>query len=82
MTGMIFSILFFAIPVLILVFLGICIFRYVSAKKQNKKVPDTISPQELQTRKAMLVTAAIITGVLLAVVIGFIALLYLAVAFM
>ena len=32
MTGMIFGILFFAIPVLILVFLGICIFRYVSAK--------------------------------------------------
>ncbi len=79
---LIYDILFFAIPVVLLTFLGISIYRYVSAKKKNAKDPETFSPSEMKTRKIVLIIASVLAGVFLVIVIGFIALLFMAVAFM
>lgn len=82
MLGTIYDILFFAIPAIILVLLGVSIYRYVSAKNKNKQAPGTFSPTEMKNRKMWLIIASVIVGVLAAVVIGFMALMFMAVAFM
>ena len=78
----IYDILFFAIPAIIIALLGVSIYRYVSAKRKNKLTPGTVSAEEMKKRKILLIVSAIIAGALVIVVIGFIALLFLAVAFM
>ena len=77
-----YDILFFAIPAIIIALLGVSIYRYVSAKRKNKLTPGTVSAEEMKKRKILLIVSAIIAGALVIVVIGFIALLFLAVAFM
>lgn len=79
---LVYDILFFAIPAVLLTLLGISIYRYVSAKKKNQKTPGAFSPNVLITRKIIMIITAVITGVLLIIVIGFILLLLFAVAFM
>ncbi len=79
---LIYDILFFAIPIALLIFLGISIYRYVSARKRNARNPGTFSPSEMKTRKIILIIVSVLAGVFLAIVIGFIALLFMAVAFM
>ncbi len=74
--------LFFTIPVVLLTFWGISIYRYVSAKKRNSKDPETFSPSEMKTRKIVLIIASILAGVFIVIVIGFIVLLFSAIAFM
>ncbi len=76
------DILFFAIPIIIFAFLGISIYRYASAVRKNAKIPDSFSQSEITKRKIILIVSAIIAGVFLAVVVGFIVLIYLAVAYM
>ena len=77
-----YDILFFAIPAIIIALLGVSIYRYVSAKRKNKLTPGTFSDEEMKKRKIWLIVSAIIAGALVIVVIGFIALLFMAVAFM
>ncbi len=79
---LIIDLLFFAIPILLLSFLGISIYRYISAKRQNAKAPDTFSSNELKTRKLLLIISAVLTAVFVTIVVGFVALLFLAVAYM
>ncbi|MBR7161495.1 MAG: hypothetical protein IKD07_03680 [Clostridia bacterium] len=74
--------LFFAIPIGTLFFFGISLYRYLSARKANKKNPGTVSEEEIKKRKLLLIVACVIAGVLVAVVIGFIALLFMAIAYM
>lgn len=76
------SILLYATPIIFLVLFGISLYRYISAKKKNKVAPDTFSNSEIQKRKIMLIVMSVIAGVITVIVIGFIALLYMAVAFM
>ena len=79
---MLYDILFFGIPAVLFVLFGVSLYRYKTAKEENKQNPDTYSPEEMKKRKMMLIIASVIAGVLVAVVIGFIALLFMAVAFM
>ena len=79
---LIYNILFFAIPTIFLVLFGLSLYRYLSAKKANKKVPGTFSDEEMKKRKLFLIALSIVAGVLAVVVIGFLALLFMAVAFM
>ena len=79
---LIYNTLFFAIPTILIVLFGFSLYRYISAKKQNKVVPGTFSDDEIRKRKIWLIVSAIIAGALAVVVIGFIALLFMAVAFM
>lgn len=79
---MLYDILFFGIPAILLLLFGISLYRYTSAKKENREQPGTHSPEEMKKRKLLLIVLSVIAGVLVAVVIGFIALLFMAVAFM
>lgn len=76
------DLLFFGIPAAAGVFFAISLYRYISAKKQNKRDPGCIRPGELKKRKMLLLAASVILGVFLLVVVGFATLLFMAVAFM
>ena len=79
---LLYDILFFSIPIILIALFGISVYRYVSAKKQNKAAPGTFSDAEIKKRKIILIVLSVVTGVLAAIVIGFIVLLFMAVAFM
>lgn len=79
---LLYDIFFFAIPIILIALFGVSLYRYISAKKQNKAVPGTFSDAEIRKRKIMLIALSIIAGVLAVIVLGFIALLFMAVAFM
>lgn len=79
---MFYDILFFGIPAVLFVLFGVSLYRYKTAKEENKQNPGAYSPEEMKKRKLMLIIASVIAGVLVAVVIGFIALMFMAVAFM
>lgn len=70
--------LFWAVPLGAIAFFIVSLILYLRAKRQ----PDSVSREKLKTRKFLLVVSSVIAGVLAAVVIGFIALMFLAVAFM
>lgn len=74
--------LYFAIPVAAILFFIVSLCLFLSARKQNKLQPGSVSAQTLRKRKIMLIVSSVIAGVLAAIVIAFIALLYMAVAFM
>ena len=74
--------LYFAIPVAAILFFIVSLCLFLSARKQNKQQPGSVSAQTLKKRKIMLIVSSVIAGVLAAIVIVFIALLYMAVAFM
>lgn len=74
--------LYFAIPIAAILFFIVSLCLFLSARKQNKQQPGSVSAQTLRKRKIMLIVSSVIAGVLAAIVIAFIALLYMAVAFM
>ena len=76
-----FIFLFFAIPTISVVAFGVSLYRYLSAKK-NKLSPGTLSAEDMTKRKTSLIVFAIITGILVAMVVGIIVLLFTAIAFM
>lgn len=82
MADMIFGVLLFGVPTLSLALFFISLYRYVSAKRKNKRTPDAFSEAEIGARKMMLVIFSVISGVLLSILIGLTVLLCLAVAFM
>ena len=74
--------LYFAIPVSAVIFFVVSLCQYVSAKKQNKRQPGSVSPQIVKSRRIRLILSSVIAGVLVTVVLAFTALLFMAVAFM
>ena len=74
--------LYFAIPVAAIIFFVVSLCLYLSAKKQNKLQPGSVSTQTLISRKTMLIVSSVIAGVLVVVFLAFVALLFMAVAFM
>lgn len=81
-TSLIFSFLFSVIPGCVLTFFIVSLARYLTAKHKNKQSPDTYAPEDIRRRLIMLIVSSIMLGILVAVVIGFIALMFMAVAFM
>jgi len=79
---MFYYILFYAIPAGVLAFFIISLARYLTAKHKNKQVPNSYSPEDIRRRLIMLIVSSIMLGVLVAVIIGIIALMFMAVAFM
>ncbi|MBE6677212.1 MAG: hypothetical protein E7597_00245 [Ruminococcaceae bacterium] len=79
---LLFDVLFLAIPIALIVLLGVSLYHYLYAKKQNKTEPGTFSDGEIKKRKITLIILSVIAGVFAAIVIGFIALMFMAVAFM
>ena len=78
----VYSIILYSIPVIIVVLFGICLYRYISAKNQNKNAPGTFPPEEILRRKIFLILASIALGIVVAVVLGFIVLMYMVIAYM
>lgn len=77
-----YDIVFFGVPVMLLVAFGISLERYIAAKKQNKRVPGIFPPEEIKKRKILLIALSVVLGVLAAIVIGLLVLLSMAVAYM
>ncbi len=77
-----YEMLFFSIPIASIVLLIISIYRYISAKKQNKAVPNTYSHDEIKKRRIMLIVMSVIVAVVVTIVVGFMLLLFSALAHM
>ena len=76
------SILYYLIPAAAITFFVGSLISYFIAKKKNKQVPGTYSAEQMNTRKICLIASSVIAGLLLIVVLAFIGLLMMAVAFM
>lgn len=74
--------LFYIIPLALAASLLLSLHRYFSAKSKNKKNPGTYSPEEMGKRKLIMCVCVTITAILAAIALGFMGLLFLAVAFM
>jgi len=74
--------LYYIIPAAALIFFGVSLFRYLHAKHKNRHTPGTYSDEQLKTQKICLIVSSVIAGILAVVVLAFIGLLMLAVAFM
>ena len=82
MLSYIISALYYIIPAAALIFFGISLFRYCYAKHKNKRTPGTYSEEQMKSRKIFLIVSSVIAGILAVVVLAFIGLLMMAVAFM
>lgn len=76
MVGFLYSLIVTLLPLGTIVFFIVSLVRYVSGKKAG------YAEAEMKRRKVLLVVSAILMGVLVASVIGIIALLYMAIAYM
>ena len=72
----------FGLPIAAEAFLGISIFRFISAKVKNKRVPYSYTDKQIKTRLILLIASAAIFLTLMAVIIGFIILLFSSIAYM
>lgn len=68
--------LFFGLPLAAVVFFVVSLVRYIRAKKCG------IDAEKLKEHRILLIVSSVIAGVLLAVVVGFVTLLMMAIAFM
>ena len=82
MLSYIISGLYYIIPIGAVLFFCISLFRYLHAKHKNKRTPGTYSDAKLKSRKICLIVSSVIAGILAVVVVSFIGLLMMAVAFM
>ncbi len=74
-----FAFLFFIIPLLLIGLWISSLLRYTSAKKD---APGTHTEKEIKKRKLIFILLSVVTGVVVAIVIGFMALMLMAVAYM
>ncbi len=82
MSDFVYIFLFYVIPIAIVAFFGVSLFRYIYAKIKNKKIPGTYQDREIKNRLILLILSSVMAGALVAIVIGFIILLSLAIAYM
>jgi len=82
MLSYIISILYYLIPAAAVLFFVISLSLYREAKHRNKIAPGTYSDEQIKTRKICLIISSVIAGALVVVVLAFIFLLMMAVAFM
>jgi len=82
MLSYIISALYYIIPAAALLFFIVSLARYRKANHQNKIAPGTYSPEQIRSRKICLIISSVIAGMMAAVVLAFMGLLMMAVAFM
>lgn len=82
MMGLLLMELIYLIPFAAIVFFIVSLCSFVGAGKQYKAEPTEINEQKKNSTKTLLIVASVIMGVLLLVVIGFMVLMYTAVAYM
>lgn len=76
------ELLFFGVPIAAVLFFGVSLWRFLSAKGANKKAPGTYTEKQLGALRLVLILASVIAGVICAIVVGFICLMFMAVAYM
>ncbi len=76
------ELLFFGVPIAAVLFFGVSLWRFLSAKGANKKAPGTYTEKQLAALRLVLILASVIAGVICVIVVGFICLMFMAVAFM
>ncbi len=74
--------LYYGIPVAAVVFFLVTLILHLSARRKARRAPGSVSEQTLRLRRTLFIIASVLMGILLAVVVAFIALMLLAVAFM
>lgn len=82
MYGLLFQMLIYLIPLMAIVFFIVSLVGFLDAKKKYKAEPTEMNAQKKSTAKTLLIVSSVIMGVLLAVIIGFMALMFMAVAYM
>ncbi len=73
---------FLMIPIAMLAFFVVSLILYCVGKAKKKHNPDSITDKQMKTRLWLLIISSVMAGLMLAVAIGFTALMYMAVAFM
>lgn len=76
------QLLFYLLPIGAIVFFVKSLISYLSARKEYRYGTGSVSLDELKRRKLFLIVSSVIMGVLAAVVIGFLFLLIMAIAYM
>lgn len=82
MVGILFSTLIYLIPLAAIAFFIVSLCSFIGAKKQYKAEPNDANKQKKNATKTQLIVSSIIMGVLVTIVIAFIALMFTAVAYM
>jgi len=82
MLGILMSILIYLIPLAAIVFFIVSLCYFIAVKKQYKLEPGEINMQKKNTAKTLLIVASVIMGVFLVVIIAFVSLMFMAVAYM
>ena len=77
-----YTFLFFGPPVLAVLVLVINLLKYGKIRKQSVEAPDTVSEETLKKARNSLIISSVVAFVLVTVVVGFISLLFAAIAFM
>ncbi len=80
--GYIYSILLFLIPLLSLTFFIVSLVNYIKLVKKNKRCPDSTLQAKITTWKVLLIVSSVLAGIMLAIVIAIIALMYMVIAYM
>jgi len=75
-------ILFYGVPVLAVLFFAVSLFLYCHGRHRNKVRPGSVPADTMRIRKIVFIVSAVIAGIFVMVVLGFAALLLMAVAFM
>ena len=75
-------VLYFGLPAVSVLWFGISLYRYSIAKHRMKHGKQQYSDQDMKRRKLWLVISAILFGIIALIVLSFIVLLMMAVAFM
>ena len=74
--------LFYVVPVLVVIFFGVSLFLFCHAKVKNKKLPDSVSVKKIKNLRVMLIVSSIMMAILVLAVAGLIALTYMVLAYM
>lgn len=82
MFNLIYEFIAYSIPIGIIVWFIISLILFISAKRQSKANPDTFPKSSLITPMVMLIVSSVLLGLMVLVVVGFIALLSMALAYM
>ena len=82
MWGFLLRSLIYIIPISAIVLFIVSLCDYFDAKKKYAAEPNDSNEQRKKTAKKVFIVSSVIMGVLLAVVLGFMALMFMAVAYM
>lgn len=80
--SLIYDLLFFAIPVIMIIVSAVTVRFFLKAKKINETNPGTFSDKEIKKLKMIMLFTCIITGIFVVMVLCLCALMYVAVAYM